>query len=60
MDGRDLVVCCDGTSNILGNQRDTNVVKLMRLCEKSDRQLVYYDPAWAAPTPSPAWHGWTA
>lgn len=44
MEGRDLVVCCDGTSNILGNQRDTNVVKLMRLCEKSGRQLVYYDP----------------
>ncbi len=42
--GRDFVVCCDGTSNILGNQRDTNVVKLMRLCEKSERQLVYYDP----------------
>ncbi len=44
MSGRNLVVCCDGTSNILGNQRDTNVVKLMRLCEKSERQLVYYDP----------------
>jgi uncharacterized protein (DUF2235 family) len=41
---RNLVVCCDGSGNIWGNQADTNVVKLIRRCVKNDEQLVYYDP----------------
>ncbi|MFM2420909.1 MAG: hypothetical protein RL385_5632 [Pseudomonadota bacterium] len=44
--GRNLVVSCDGTNNSWRprGQRETNVVKLVRLCEKSERQCVYYDP----------------
>jgi hypothetical protein len=41
---RNLILCCDGTGNIWGNGHDTNVVKLVRLLEKDDQQLVYYDP----------------
>lgn len=41
---RNLVICCDGTGNVLGNQYDTNVVKLARLCVNDATQLVFYDP----------------
>jgi uncharacterized protein (DUF2235 family) len=41
---RNLLVCCDGTGNILGNAADTNVVKLVRRSYKGPEQLVYYDP----------------
>ncbi len=41
----------DGTGNILGNEQDTNVVKLLRMLDKGPaapgggpEQLVYYDP----------------
>lgn len=41
---RNLVVCCDGTSNQFTADR-TNVVKLCELIVKDrDRQLVYYHP----------------
>ena len=40
---RDIVVCCDGTSNeIEGNL--SNVLKLYRITHKSNEQLVFYDP----------------
>jgi uncharacterized protein (DUF2235 family) len=48
--GRNLVLLFDGTGNILGNQADTNVVRLLRMLrkqppfEQADAQLVYYDP----------------
>lgn len=49
--GRNLVLLFDGTGNILGNQQDTNVVKLLRMLGKGHdpsgkepTQLVYYDP----------------
>ncbi|CAN7533771.1 DUF2235 domain-containing protein [Acidovorax sp. LjRoot194] len=49
--GRNLVLLFDGTGNILGNQQDTNVVKLLRMLGKGEdpagiapTQLVYYDP----------------
>jgi uncharacterized protein (DUF2235 family) len=41
---RNLVICCDGTGNVWGNQHDTNVVDLVRWCAKDENQLVYYDP----------------
>lgn len=41
---RNLVICCDGTGNVLGNEHDTNVVKLARLCVNDSEQLVFYDP----------------
>jgi uncharacterized protein (DUF2235 family) len=40
---KNIVICCDGT----GNQIDwklSNVLKLFRVLEKSDDQLVYYSP----------------
>jgi uncharacterized protein (DUF2235 family) len=40
---RNLVVCCDGTSNEIG-VLVTNVLKLYRIAEKDDRQRVFYDP----------------
>jgi uncharacterized protein (DUF2235 family) len=41
---RNLVVCCDGTSNQFSEDR-TNVAKLCRILRKDrDRQLVYYHP----------------
>lgn len=49
--GRNLVLLFDGTGNILGNDQDTNVVKLLRMLHKGPdpggrgpEQLVYYDP----------------
>ncbi len=49
--GRNIVLLFDGTGNVLGNQRDTNIVRLLRAIEKSatsvtssPAQLVYYDP----------------
>jgi uncharacterized protein (DUF2235 family) len=43
MAGRNLVVFCDGTSNEVGTDH-TNVLKLYRLCDRSDAQLAFYDP----------------
>lgn len=40
---RNLVVCCDGTSNEVGKQL-SNVLKLYRIAEKSNRQVVFYQP----------------
>lgn len=48
--GRNLVLFFDGTGNILGNGRDTNVVKLLRMVQKREPhvealgQIIYYDP----------------
>lgn len=41
--GRDIVLCCDGTSNEPAGDA-TNVVRMFRCLEKSDRQLVFYEP----------------
>jgi uncharacterized protein (DUF2235 family) len=42
---RQLIVLCDGTNNNLtGGRADTNVLKLMGLLPRDDRQLVFYDP----------------
>lgn len=40
---RNLIVCCDGTSNEIGANL-TNVLKLYRILEKDDQQRVFYDP----------------
>lgn len=40
---RDLVLCCDGTSNE-PNSASTNMVRLFRCLRKTDRQIVFYDP----------------
>ncbi len=41
--GRNIVILCDGTSNEISEDR-TNVLRLYGTLEKSDRQLVFYDP----------------
>lgn len=51
---RNLVVCCDGTSNeIVGN--NSNVLKLYRIAAKDEFQRVFYDPGIGAISQLPAW-----
>lgn len=54
--GRTLMLFLDGTGNILGDSRDTNVVKLFRAVDKSDaaRQIAFYDPGVGTPNEFPA------
>ncbi|HEY5960643.1 MAG TPA: DUF2235 domain-containing protein, partial [Polyangiaceae bacterium] len=40
---KNIVICCDGTSNQFGDV-NTNVVRLVQVLEQSSAQLVYYDP----------------
>ena len=40
---KNIVICCDGTGNQV-NDRLSNVLKLYRVLEKADDQLVYYSP----------------
>ncbi|RCS23067.1 DUF2235 domain-containing protein [Phyllobacterium salinisoli] len=40
---KNIVVCCDGTGNEIG-VNISNVLKLYRMLEKEDGQIVYYDP----------------
>ncbi len=51
---RNLVVCCDGTSNeIVGN--NSNVLKLYRIAGKDEFQRVFYDAGIGAISQLPAW-----
>lgn len=45
-DGKNLVVCLDGTGNQLRVSRNTNVLRLFDMLDTSDerRQIAYYDP----------------
>lgn len=58
---RQLIICCDGTSNNLtGGIQDTNVVKLTRLIDGDrNNQLLYYDPGVGNPgeLPGATWTG---
>lgn len=40
--GKNIVICCDGTSNDVTND-STNVLRLYRSLERNDDQLTYYD-----------------
>ena len=40
---KNIVICCDGTGNEIGINM-SNVLKLYRMLEKNEEQLVYYDP----------------
>ena len=55
--GRNLVVCCDGTSNEIG-KRLSNVLKLYRIAEKSDRQITYYHPGVGTVAMPHSWGRW--
>ncbi|OOG38497.1 DUF2235 domain-containing protein [Polaromonas sp. A23] len=54
--GRMLMLFFDGTGNMLGNNRDTNVVKLFRAVDKTPeaRQIAYYDPGVGSANDFPA------
>lgn len=61
-DGRQLVVCCDGTSNTLSaGVRDTNVLRLVEMLRDpvnhdpaGPPQVIYYDPGVGSPVGLPA------
>jgi uncharacterized protein (DUF2235 family) len=40
---KNIVICCDGTGNEI-EKNSSNVLKLYRLLDKDQQQLVYYDP----------------
>jgi uncharacterized protein (DUF2235 family) len=40
---KNIVICCDGTGNQI-ESRLSNVLKLFRVLQKNERQLVYYSP----------------
>jgi uncharacterized protein (DUF2235 family) len=54
---RNLVVCCDGTSNEIG-VLTSNVLKLYRIAEKSERQLAYYHPGVGTVAMPNSWGRW--
>jgi uncharacterized protein (DUF2235 family) len=54
---RNLVICCDGTSNEIGKQI-SNVLKLYRIADKSDRQIVFYQPGIGTIRMPDAWGRW--
>ena len=56
-EGRNLVVCCDGTSNEIG-KRLSNVLKLYRIVEKSERQITYYHPGVGTVAMPHSWGRW--
>ena len=54
---RNLVVCCDGTSNEIGKLL-SNVLKLYRVAEKSDDQLTFYQPGIGTIAMPDSWGRW--
>jgi uncharacterized protein (DUF2235 family) len=54
---RNLVVCCDGTSNEIGRLL-SNVLKLYRIAEKSDEQLTFYQPGIGTIAMPDSWGRW--
>src|SRR5260370_30221273 len=56
---RNLVICCDGTSNQFGPE-NTNVVRLTQVLDRdSVRQRLYYDPG-VGTLPEPGLWSWLA
>lgn len=56
-EGRNLVVCCDGTNNEIG-VRLSNVLKLYRIAEKSEQQITYYHPGIGTIAMPKTWGKW--
>src|SRR5690242_19272428 len=54
---RNIVVCCDGTSKEIGVLL-SNVLKLYRLCEKSEEQLTFYQPGIGTIAMPDSWGRW--
>lgn len=55
--GRNLMVCCDGTSNAIGT-RLSSVLKLYKIAEKSDDQIAYYSPGIGTISMPDSWGKW--
>lgn len=54
---RNIVICCDGTSNQFGTN-NTNVVRLVQVAQRDPgSQHVYYDPG-VGTLPEPGWITW--
>lgn len=52
--GRNLIICCDGTNNQFGDN-NTNVVRLVQVLDRDPgRQRIYYDPG-VGTLPEPGW-----
>lgn len=48
--GKNIIICCDGTSLDIGDRR-SNVVKLYAVLQRvPDQQIVYYDPGVGTPS----------
>ncbi|KAJ2926514.1 hypothetical protein H1R20_g10576, partial [Candolleomyces eurysporus] len=57
-EGRNLVVCIDGTSNQFG-ETNTNVIELYNLIEKGKRQRTYYNSG-VGTFANSSWLSWTS
>lgn len=44
MSSRNIIICCDGTNNQYKHGENTNVYHLFSTLERSDRQIIFYDP----------------
>jgi uncharacterized protein (DUF2235 family) len=54
---RNLIICCDGTSNEFGRE-NTNVVRLIQVLDRDPgKQRLYYDPG-VGTLPEPGWVTW--
>jgi len=51
---KNIVICCDGTSNEI-KENLSNVLKLFRTLRKSKEQIVFYDPGIGTLSSSDAW-----
>lgn len=51
---RNIVICCDGTGNQIESHL-SNVLKLFRVLEKNEEQLVYYSPGVGTVADYEAW-----
>jgi len=43
-ESKNIVICCDGTANEPKAKAATNVFELMRVMERTEKQILYYDP----------------
>ncbi|KZV83395.1 WD40 repeat-like protein [Exidia glandulosa HHB12029] len=56
--GKNLVVCIDGTSNQFTETRNTNVVELYSMLDKSDSQVTFYNSG-IGTYAQPSWRAWS-
>jgi uncharacterized protein (DUF2235 family) len=58
--GRNIIICCDGTSNEPASADETagatNVVRIFRCLEKDEQQIVFYEPGVGTSGILDLWH----